>query len=310
MAIPKITCKEEEVLLSTGLLDFPLSPLTLQETALLDGPSSPSDCLIPVCERWSLTPFIGPSSPKPELSPPVPANLPVELGSDVPPTHEVPETIAPKSLALINPDWASLPKVKEVTTPSIIEFKTYEKEELDPSTGKIIQTHVIYPIITPRDKENSCISVPPFSETKGQVNSLTSCPLAARPAHADGTSSMTTTPRSPPIPRVDQVESAPDTSTRDDNACKGTVSPLRLMPMTPRRPPSPTPCVPSVSPVSPVQITLGSPRVVTPPLPQPKAESPVTAQQSPTSLQKSSSDLSLSSSHHPLFNEGAEEEEG
>ena len=192
MAIPKITHKEEEVLLSTGLLDFPLSPLTLQKMALLDGPSSPSDCLIPACEHWSLAPFVGPSSPKLELSLLVPTNLLVELGSDIPPTHEVPETIAPKSLALINPDWASLPKVKEVTTPSIIEFKTYEKEELDPSMGKIIQTRVIYPVITLRDKENSCISVPPFLETKGQVNSLTSCPLAARPAHADRMSSANT----------------------------------------------------------------------------------------------------------------------
>ncbi len=129
MAIPKITRKEEEVLLSTGLLDFPLLPLTLQETALLDGPSSPSDCLIPACENLSLTPFTGPSSPKPDLLPSVPANPPIELGSDVPPTHEVPETIAPKSLAQINPYWESLPKVKEVTAPAVIEFKTYEKEE-------------------------------------------------------------------------------------------------------------------------------------------------------------------------------------
>ena len=231
MAIPKITRKEEEVLLSTGLLEFPLLPLMLQETVLLDGPSSPSDCLIPACERWSLTLFIGPSSPKPELSLPVPANLPIELGSDVPPTHEVLKTIAPNSLALINPDWASLPKVKEVTTPSIIEFKTYEKEELDPSMGKIIQTRVIYPVITPRDKDNSCILVPPFLETKGQVNYLVPCLLAARPARVDGTSSTTTTPRSPPTPHVDQVEPAPDTLTRDTAACEGAVSPLPSRPM-------------------------------------------------------------------------------
>ncbi len=138
MAIPKIMRKEEEVLLSTGLLEFPLSPLMLQEMVLLDRPSSPSDCLIPACEHWSLAPFVGPSSPKPKLSPPVHANPLVELGSDVPPTHEVPKNVAPKSLVLINPDWKSLSKVKEVTTPSIIEFKSYEKEELDPSTGKII----------------------------------------------------------------------------------------------------------------------------------------------------------------------------
>ncbi len=170
MAIPKITRKEEEVLLSTGLLDFPLLPLTLQETALLDGPSSPSDCLIPACESLSLAPFTGPLSPKPDVLPSVPANPPIELGSDVPPTHGVPETIAPKSLAQINPYWESLPKVKEVAAPSVIEFKTYEKEELDPSMGKIFHTRIIYPIITPRDKESSCILVPPFSETKGQLN--------------------------------------------------------------------------------------------------------------------------------------------
>ena len=126
MAIPKITRKEEEVLLSMGLLEYPLSPLTLQEMVLLDGPSSPSDCLIPACEHWSLAPFVSPSSPKPELSTPVPANPPVELGSDVPPTHEVPETIAPKSFSLISSDWECLPEMQEVTTPSVIEFQSCE----------------------------------------------------------------------------------------------------------------------------------------------------------------------------------------
>ncbi len=290
MAIPKITHKEEEVLLSTGLLDFPLSPLTLQEMALQDGPSSPSDCLIPACERWSLAPFIGPSSPKLDLLPSVPTNPPVELGSDVPPTHELPKTIAQKSLAQINPDWETLPKVKEVTTPSLIKFKTYEKEELDPSTGRIIHTRVIYPVITPRDKENSCISVPPFSEPKGQVNSLTPCPLAARPVLIDRTSLTTTTPQSPPTPCTDQVEPVPDTPTRDIAIHDGAASPLHPTPMTPRQPPSPTPCEPFVLPI---QITLGSLRVVTPPSPQLQAESPTHARQSLASLRTSPSDLSL-----------------
>ena len=158
-----------------GLLDFPLSPLTLQETALLDGPSSPSNCLIPACENLSLAPFTSPSSPKPALLPLVPADPLDKLGSDVPPSLEVPETIAPKSLAQINPYWESLPKVKEVTAPAVIEFKTFEKEELDPSTGKIVRTRVIYPVITPRDKESSCISVPPLLAAEGQVNLLTPC---------------------------------------------------------------------------------------------------------------------------------------
>ncbi len=242
--------------MSTGLLDFPLSPLTLQETALLDGPSSPSDCLIPACESLSLAPFTGPSSPKLDLLPSVPANPPVELGSDVLPTHEVPETIAPKSLAQINPYWESLPKVKEVTAPAVIEFKTYKKEELDPSMGKIIHTHVIYPIITLRDKESSCISVPPFSETKGQVNSLMLCPLAARPVRVDRTSSTTTTPRGLPMPHADQVEPVPDIPTRDVAASDCAASPLHPTPMTPRQSPLPTPCVPSVLPM---RSTPGSP---------------------------------------------------
>ena len=172
MAIPKITRKEEQVLLSTGLLDFLLSPLTLQETALLDGPSSPSDCLIPACESLSLAPFTRSVSPTPKLSPSVPATPSEELGSDVPPSHEVPDNIAPKSLAQVDPHWGIFPKVK-VTAPATIEFKTFEKEELDPSTGKIIHTRVIYPVITPKipkETDDDCISVPPLLETKGQIN--------------------------------------------------------------------------------------------------------------------------------------------
>ncbi len=198
MAIPKITRCEEQVLLSTGLLEFPLSPLTLQEMALLDGPSSPSDCLIrliPACESLSLAPFTGSVSPKPKLLPSVPATPSDELGSDVPPSHEVPDNIAPKSLAQVDPHWETFPKVKEVTVPTTIEFKTFKKEELDPSTGKIVHTRVIYPVITLKEKESDCISVPPLSEAKGQVNSLVPSPLAMK--HVDGTTSTATTPQEP-----------------------------------------------------------------------------------------------------------------
>ncbi len=294
--------------MSTGLLDFPLSPLTLQETALLDGPSSPSDCLVPACESLSLAPFTGPSSPKLTLLPSVPANPLVELGSDVPPTHEVPETVAPKSLAQINPYWESLPKVKEVTAPTVIEFKTFEKEELDPSTGKIIHTRVIYPVITPRDKESSHISVPPLSETQGQVNSLTPCPLTVKSVHVDGTSSMITTPRDLPMPRADQVEPVPDVPTRDVAVSDGAVSPLHQTPTTPRQSPFPTLRVPFVS--LPTRSTPGSPRVVTPPLSLLQAESPTPAWQPPASLWTSLSNLSQISSRCSPPDEGAEEEEG
>ncbi len=143
MPIPKITRKEEEVLLLTGLLDFPLSPLTLQETALLDKPSSPSDCLIPVCESLSLAPFTGPSSLKPDVLPSVPANPSIELGSDVPPTHGVPETIAPKSLAQINPYWESLPKVKKLPCHLLLNLKPTRKRNLTPPQVKFF-TLVIF----------------------------------------------------------------------------------------------------------------------------------------------------------------------
>ncbi len=239
MAIPKITRKEEQVLLSMGLLDFPLSPLTLQETALLDGPSSPSNCLIPACENLSLTPFTGPSSPKPALLPLVPADPSDKLGSDVPPSLEVPETIAPKSLAQINPYWESLPKVKEVTAPAVIEFKTFEKEELDPSTGKIVCTRVIYPVITPRDKESSCISVPPLLAAEGQVNSLMPYPSAVKSEHVDGNLLMTMTPRDSPTPHADPVEPALDVPTRDVAASDDVVSPPHQMPTSPRQTPLP-----------------------------------------------------------------------
>ena len=203
MAIPKITRQEEQVLLSTGLLDYPLSPLTLQEMALLDGPSSPSDCLIPACEKLSLAPFTGSGSvsPKPIPPPSVPAAPSDELGSDdALPSNDVPDIIAPKSLAQVNSHWETMPYVREVTAPAIIEFKSHEKEELDPITRKIVRTHVIYPIIIPKEKESTCISVPLLLETKGQLNSLAPSPLATK--SVDGNTSTTTTPRGPPTPRL------------------------------------------------------------------------------------------------------------
>ena len=193
MAIPKITREEEQVLLSTGLLDFPLSPLTLQETALLDGPSSPSDSLIPAYEKLSLAPFMGSGSvsPQPIQPPSVPAAPSDELGSDLPPTHDVPDIVAPKSLSQVDSHWEAMPHVREVSAPARIEFKSHEIEELDPATSKIIRTHVIYPIIIPKE-ENVCILVPPLSETKGELNSLAPSPLATKTV--DGNTSMTTTP--------------------------------------------------------------------------------------------------------------------
>ncbi len=310
MAIPKITRHGEQVLLSTGLLDFPLSPLTLQEMALLDGPSSPSDCLIPACESLSLAPFTGSTSPKPILLPSVPAALSDELGSDEPPSHEVPDTIAPKSLAQIDPHWESLPKVKEVTAPAIIEFKTYKKEELDPSTGKIVRTHVIYPVIALKEKESVCISVPPLSEAKGQVNLLVSPPLAVTPVHVDGITSMTMTPRDPPTPCADQVEPVPAEPTRDVADSDDAASLPHQTPTPPRQTPPTTPCTPLILP--PARDFLGSSQKETPVLPQLQAEPQASAQLSSVSPQ-TFPDVSSSlrtSSRHSSSGESAEKEEG
>ena len=209
MAIPKITREEEQVLLSTGLLDFPLSPLTLQETALLDGPSSPSDSLVPAYEKLSLGPFMDSSSvsPQPIPSPSVPAAPSDELGSDTLPTKDVPDIVAPRSLMQVDSHWEAVPHVREVSAPATIEFKTHEIEELDTMTGKIIRTHVIYPII--KEKESTCISVPPLLATKGELNSLAPSPLATK--IEDSNTSTTTTPRGPPTPTpsADWVTPAP-----------------------------------------------------------------------------------------------------
>ncbi len=88
-----------------------------------------------------------------------------------------------------------MPHVREVTAPATIEFKSHEKEELDPVTGKIVRTRIIYPIITPKEKESTCISVPPLSEAKGQLNSLVPSPLAIKSVTIDGNTSTTMTPR-------------------------------------------------------------------------------------------------------------------
>ncbi len=284
MAIPKITHQEEQVLLSTGLLDFPLLPLTLQETALLDGPSSPSDCLIPACESLSLTFFTGSGSVTPKLL--VPAIPSDELGSDALPSSEVPDIIAPKSLAQVNSHWETMPHVREVSAPATIEFKSHEKEELDPITGKIIRTRVIYPIVIPKEKESACISVPPLSETKGQLNSLAPSPLATKSITVDGNTSTTTTPRGPPTPQpmpstdrvkpVLAVQPARDVANSAKSSLPRTPMPPRWTPLT-----APTPPISSSvrdSHVSHQETPVGSqvdPPAITRPLsvsPQPSSE--------------------------------------
>ncbi len=253
MAIPKITREEEQVLLSTGLLDFPLSPLTLQETALLDGPSSPSDSLVPACEKLSLAPFMGSGSvsPQPIPSPSVPAAPSDELGSDVLPTQDVPDIVAPKSLSQVDSHWEAMPHVREVSAPATIKFQSHEIEELDPVTGKIIRTRVIFPIIIPKEKENVCISVPPLSETKGELNSLASSPLATK--SVDGNTLTTTTPRGLPTPLltpsadwvtpVPAVEPARDVTDSDDvrPSSPRTLMPPRWIPLTALTPPTSSP---------------------------------------------------------------------
>ncbi len=310
MAIPKITRQEEQVLLSTGLLDFPLSPLTLQETALLGGPSSPSDCLIPACENLSLAPFTGSVSPKLILLPSVPAAPSDELGSDMLPSHEVPADIAPKLLAQIDPHWETLPDVKEVTAPATIEFKSYEKEELDPVTGKIVHTRVIYPVVIPKEKESICISVPPLSEAKGQVNSIVPSPLAVKPVHVDGTTSMITTPREPPTPTptpmpcADQVEPVPAELTKDVADLDNVAPSPHRMPTPPRQTPSTAPSTPPIS--SPVRDSLPL-REKTPVGPQLQADPSASTQ--PSLVSPRPSPEVLSPCYSPL-GEGTEGEEG
>ncbi len=275
MAVPKIIREEEAVLLVTGLLKYPLSPMTLQEMALLDGPPSPSDALIPACERLSLAPFLSPSTPKPEMSSPVPANPMVEQGSDEPSTHNVLEVVAPTSLTTIDPSWESLPKIQEVTTPSIIEFRSYEKEELDPSTGFLTRTRVIYPVVILKENNNPCISVLPLSATIGQVNSFESCPLTSEPDDADGKFATTTTPHDPPTPTtgMDPGTSSSGTPPEDVIALNDVVLPACLTPVF----------VSDALPVSPMS---NSTRITTPRLLTPSADAPRDNQSTLVPLQK------------------------
>ncbi len=261
MAIPKITREEEQVLLSTGLLDFPLSPLTFQEVALLDGPSSPSESLISTCEKLSLAPFTdsGSVSPQPILPLSVPAALSDELGSDALPTQDIPDIVALKSLSQADSHWEAMPHVREVSAPTTIEFKSHEIEELDPVTGKIIRTRIIYPIIIPKEKENACISVPPLSETAGEINSLVPSPLATK--SVDGNTSMTTTPRGPPTPlptpSADRVTPVPAIAPVKDVADSNDVRPSPPRTLTPSRSnPSTAPASLTSSPVLSLSRTL------------------------------------------------------
>ncbi len=275
MAIPKITREEEQVLLSTGLLDFPLSPLTLQEMALLDGPSSPSDSLVPACEKLSLDPFIGSGSitPQPKLSPSVPAAPSNRLGSDVSPTHDVPDTIAPKSLTQVDSHWEAMPHVREVSAPATIKFQSHEIEELDPETGKIIRTRVIFPIIIPKEKE-ACISVPPISAAKGQLNSLAPSPSAAKSRDLDSSTLTIMTPRGPPtpMPSADRVPPALATvkPTRDVADSKDVRTSSPQTPTPPRWTPLAAPMPPVSSPARDSHLS-----------PRPVSEAPSPLQASP-----------------------------
>ncbi len=170
------------------------------------------------------------------------------------PSHEVSNVIAPKSLAQVDPHWETLPHVREVTAPATIKFKSHEKEELDPITGKIVCTRIIYPVVIPKEKESICISVPPLSETKGQINSIVPSPLAVKPVHVDGTTSTIMTPREPPMPTptpmpcADQVEPVLAEPTRDVADLDDVVSSPRRTPTPPRQTPAPS-TLPILSPV-------------------------------------------------------------
>ncbi len=184
--------------------------------------------------------------------------------------------------------------------PAVIEFKTYKKEELDPSTGKIVRTRVIYPIITPKEKESDCIWIPPLSEAKGQLNSLVPSPLAVKPVHVDGTTLTATTLREPPTP--DQMEPVPAEPTRDIVDSDGVASPPHQTPMPPRQPSAL--CTPSISPLT--QDFLDSPRKEISNLPRSQTELLAPAQPS------SSPDVLLSSraSSRSSSGEGTEREKG
>ncbi len=121
----------------------------------------------------------GSVSPRPIQPPSVPATEP---GSDTLPSRDVPNIVASKSLSCVSSYWEAMPHVREVSVPTTIEYKSHEIEELDPETGKIIRTRVIYPII--KEKENSKFfgTLPFGRESK------------------DGNASTITTPRGLPTP--------------------------------------------------------------------------------------------------------------
>ncbi len=137
----------------------------------------------------------------------------------------------------VDSHWEAMPHVREVSAPATIEFKTHKIEELDPTTGKIIRTRVIYPIIKEKEKEN-VISVPPLSDIKGELNSLAPSPLAIK--SEDGNASTTTTPQGPPIPRppmlsTDRVTPVPAIKpARDVTDSKDVRSSPPWTPMPPR----------------------------------------------------------------------------
>ncbi len=144
-----------------------------------------------------------------------------------------------------------MPHVREVSSPATIKFQSHEIEELNPETGKIIRTRVIFPIIIPKEKE-ACISVPPLSAAKGQLNSLAPSPLATK--SVDGNTSMITTLRGLPMPlsmpSADWVTPVPAaTPTRDvTDSDDVRPSPPRT-PMPPRWTPLTAPMPPIPSPV-------------------------------------------------------------
>ncbi len=79
-------------------------------------------------------------------------------------------------------------------------------------------------MVTPKDNNDPCISVPPLLATTGQVSSLESCPPTLEPDDADGRSAMTMTPRDPPTstattdPEASSSEMLPEDVTTHNDA--------------------------------------------------------------------------------------------
>ncbi len=206
-----------------------------------------------------------------------------------------------------------MPHVREVTAPATIEFKSHEKEEFDPVTGKIVCTRIIYPIIIPKEKESTCISVPPLLEAKGQLNSLVPSPLAVKPVTVDGSTLTTTTPRGPPtplpMPCADQVKPVPAEPTRDIADPNDVVPLPHRTPTPPRWMPLTAPFTPPIS--SPVRDFRSSCKE-TPIGLQLQADPPATTRPSSVSPQPSSEVLSplRTSPCDSSLDEGIEGEEG